>query len=108
MEDFSYLITVRRFSRVLLTFTDFYMDSYYQSDNCFYSYMEVFDGGSATDPILQTLCGLDIPKPITTTSNKVFIKIHHTPYYKGVRFSITWKELYGVLWSGPRRISNCI
>lgn len=40
-EIYTWTIVVKRFRAVLITFTDFYVDIYYNEDNCYFSYVEV-------------------------------------------------------------------
>ncbi|KAK1174071.1 hypothetical protein AOXY_G4351, partial [Acipenser oxyrinchus oxyrinchus] len=43
-------------------------------DNCNYDYLEVRDGSSETDALIGKYCGSELPAPITSTSNRLWIK----------------------------------
>uniref|UniRef100_A0A8C4TGW5 CUB domain-containing protein n=1 Tax=Erpetoichthys calabaricus TaxID=27687 RepID=A0A8C4TGW5_ERPCA len=42
--------------------------------NCSFDYLEVRDGSSETDPLIGKYCGTSAPPPITSSSNKLWIK----------------------------------
>ena len=39
-----------------------------------YDYLEIRDGSSAAPPLLGKLCGIEIPAPIQSTQNQVWMK----------------------------------
>ena len=45
-----------------------------KSDNCKYDSLEVRDGISNDSPLLGRLCGREIPVPIQTSQNKLWMK----------------------------------
>lgn len=57
---------------------------------CTRSYLQIHDGGF-NDPLLATLCGMQIPSPIFSTSNKLSL---HSISERGV----TW-ESYDILYT---------
>ena len=56
---------------VVLTFHS--MDIY-SSYSCSFHYLEIRDGSSDASPLLAKLCGNNIPAPIQSTQNQVWIK----------------------------------
>ncbi|XP_074549445.1 cubilin [Halichoeres trimaculatus] len=59
-------------SQVFLTFSDFHLES---SSSCTYDYVAVYDGNSTSAPELARLCGNQMPVPINSSSNQLYIKL---------------------------------
>ncbi|VDK77525.1 unnamed protein product [Dibothriocephalus latus] len=51
---------------IALTFDTFDLET---DKDCSYDYIEIFDGIPFSSPMLQKLCGTDLPNPIWSTSN---------------------------------------
>lgn len=51
---------------------------------------QVFDGFDNTAPLLLEACGSEIPEPIKTTSNLVYITLNTDSFNKGTTFLIDW------------------
>ncbi|VDD74489.1 unnamed protein product [Mesocestoides corti] len=56
---------------VALTFQSFDIEKH---DNCVYDYLEIRDGLSESSPVLKKLCGSNLPTPIKSTNNMMYIK----------------------------------
>ena len=49
--------------------------SYYNNDDtCQTDYLEIRDGGSQDSPLIEYLCGDEIPAPIVSTQSKVWMR----------------------------------
>ncbi|XP_014830968.1 PREDICTED: cubilin, partial [Poecilia mexicana] len=59
-------------SQVQLSFSGFHLES---SSSCSYDYLAVHDGNSSTAPELAKLCGTELPRPINSSSNQLYIKL---------------------------------
>ena len=44
------------------------------SNTCTFDYLEIRDGSSAASPLLGKLCGSEIPAPIQSSQNQVWMK----------------------------------
>ncbi|XP_072174323.1 cubilin-like [Diadema setosum] len=66
-----YVITAGDGQVVTLTFSAFDIEDH---ASCQYDYLEVRDGASSSANLIATLCGAQIPAPITTTSNSMYLK----------------------------------
>ncbi|CAL8097727.1 unnamed protein product [Calicophoron daubneyi] len=64
-------ITVPVGYSVALTFQSFQLEKH---DTCVYDYLEVRDGLTDTSPLLKKLCGSQLPSPIKSTNNVMYIK----------------------------------
>ena len=71
--DCVYAISQPTGNIIMLTFHS--MDIYY---NSYFSYctdfLEIRDGSSAASPLLGKICGNEIPAPIQSTQNQIWIK----------------------------------
>ncbi|KAH9281792.1 Tolloid-like protein 1 [Echinococcus granulosus] len=56
---------------VALAFQSFDIEKH---DNCVYDYLEIRDGLSESSPVLKKLCGSNLPTPIKSTNNMMYIK----------------------------------
>ncbi|KAF4095682.1 cubilin isoform X1 [Onychostoma macrolepis] len=59
-------------STVELTFGDFHLEN---SINCNYDYLAVYDGGSTSSPEVAKLCGNQIPPPISSSRENMYVKL---------------------------------
>ena len=80
--DCTYTISQPTGTVILLNFlsmdTEFYDYDYYDDyvhdyDEC-YDYLEIRDGPSKDSPLLDKLCGSDIPAPIQSSLNQLWMK----------------------------------
>lgn len=54
---------------------DYYFYSYYSSDDtCDTDYLEIRDGSSRESPLIEYVCGDEIPAPIMSTQNNVWMR----------------------------------
>ncbi|XP_061441668.1 cubilin [Rhineura floridana] len=106
--DCSWVIRVDSGHRVLLNFTDFEIESHRA---CLYDYvavsneryfsgivmtnsdspLKVFDGPNDEAPLLQKVCGLRTPSPITATQNTMFVRFRsdRTVHLRGFKAQFT-------------------
>ncbi|VDK85931.1 unnamed protein product [Dibothriocephalus latus] len=56
---------------VALTFQSFDIEKH---DNCVYDYLEIRDGLAETSPLLKKLCGSNLPTPIKSTNNMMYVR----------------------------------
>ncbi|KAK0075492.1 hypothetical protein PV325_006820, partial [Microctonus aethiopoides] len=59
----------------------------------------IYDGYDAEAPVLTELCGLNLPEPIQSSSNVVFIKFSGDSYREGNWFHLNWFQV-------PQTIKN--
>ncbi|TRY89102.1 hypothetical protein DNTS_004573 [Danionella cerebrum] len=59
-------------SRVELSFGDFHLEDI---SHCVYDYLTVYDGNSTSAAELATLCGNQIPAPITSSKENMYVKL---------------------------------
>lgn len=104
----SWQIMVRPLHKILLTFKDFYFD--HSDDYCYSTTLnvnilnviliviirgcfQIFDGPDDNHPALGSFCGPIPPKPITTSSNLVYIVIENEMTVNGGKLLLEWKEV---------------
>uniref|UniRef100_A0A673AMU3 Cubilin n=1 Tax=Sphaeramia orbicularis TaxID=375764 RepID=A0A673AMU3_9TELE len=59
-------------SQLLLSFSDFHLEA---SSSCAYDYLAVYDGNSSSSTELVRLCGNQVPSPIHSSTNQLFVKL---------------------------------
>ena len=59
---------------ILLNFLSMDIQKYWYTDNC-YDYLEIRDGPSTASPLLDKLCGSDIPAPIQSNQNQLWMRL---------------------------------
>ncbi|XP_068206241.1 LOW QUALITY PROTEIN: cubilin-like, partial [Palaemon carinicauda] len=69
-------IRVPQGETVSLTFSEFHLERHHA---CRWDYVEIRDGGSPDSPLIRRACGLDIPDPVTSSGNQLFV-IFHSDY----------------------------
>ncbi|XP_070536661.1 cubilin-like [Ptychodera flava] len=67
----AWLITVASGSVVTLFFVDFDLESH---SSCNYDYVRVYDGTDETAPLLENMCSGQVPVPVSSTENVMFVK----------------------------------
>ncbi|KAK4871991.1 hypothetical protein RN001_016115 [Aquatica leii] len=91
-ETFSWTITVTFGKAIMISFIDFYVESY-SDDDCFLSKLEVYDGYDNEAPQLAGLCGITLPETIKSTSNVANVKMIYDSVRHGSRFLLEWIEI---------------
>uniref|UniRef100_A0A1Y1LNZ2 Cubilin n=1 Tax=Photinus pyralis TaxID=7054 RepID=A0A1Y1LNZ2_PHOPY len=91
-EEMSWTVTVTFGKAILISFADFYLETY-SNEDCFLTLMEVYDGYNDEARSLKTLCGISLPESIQSTSNVVFIKMRFESLRHGSRFLLDWLEV---------------
>nr|VZI24470.1 unnamed protein product [Spirometra erinaceieuropaei] len=76
-------------SYITLTFDSF--DLEFQSE-CILDYLEIYDGSSTNSPMLQKLCGDDIPPPARSTDNTMYVKFVSDDSVQGGGFSAWFQK----------------
>lgn len=61
------------------------------SDGCLNNYLTVHDGGTVHSPVLQTLCGQNMPGTIQSSSNTLFVKFSGNDRAPSIGFKATIK-----------------
>ncbi|XP_071156308.1 cubilin-like isoform X2 [Mytilus edulis] len=78
-----FIISLPAGSRITLTFSSFDVED---SSDCSYDYVEIRDGTSADSAVLNKFCGSQVPDPVTTTQNSMWVKfvsdgsVHNTGF----------------------------
>ncbi|XP_018577861.1 cubilin-like [Anoplophora glabripennis] len=88
---FAWKITVAPRKRILLSFKDFYVESY--SDECFSANFMVYDGVDETAPELKSICGIELPDPIKSSTNILYITMEYSYVRMGSKFLVEWLEI---------------
>ena len=70
-DDCEYFISVNGLHNIELTFNALDIPL---NINCNESYISIYDGYSSSSPLLARKCGLQVPSPIRTTSNQVYLR----------------------------------
>ncbi|CAH2282322.1 cubilin [Pelobates cultripes] len=88
----SWVIRVKDGHRVILNFTDFDVEFH---NACEYDSVSVYDGENSDAPVLQILCGSQVPSAIISTQNTMFIHLQsdHSGQHRG--FSSQFSEACG-------------
>ncbi|KAJ8936435.1 hypothetical protein NQ318_015581, partial [Aromia moschata] len=88
-------ITVSSRKKILLTFKEWFMETQPMADEeeCFYSFLSVYDGDDSTATNLASYCSTDTPDPVQSTSNVLYIELENNVYWFGMRFVLEWLEI---------------
>uniref|UniRef100_W5MX16 Cubilin n=1 Tax=Lepisosteus oculatus TaxID=7918 RepID=W5MX16_LEPOC len=92
--DCSWVISVDRHHRIILNFTDLDIE---QHGTCAYDYIAIYDGPSASAPILGHLCGQQRPSPLTSTQNTIFLRFRSDSSYNHRGFRAQFSETCGAI-----------
>ena len=68
---------------------------------CYYDYLEIRDGGSEQSEVLTKLCGDEIPNPIQSTQNEVWIRWGQCNNYSTCRKWRFKRQIWGFMRSSP-------
>lgn len=84
-------ITIQPFgaSTVTIDFISFDVEAG-TGGNCNYDYLEIHDGPSTADPLIDTYCNNNVPTTFTSTGNAVTIVFHSDPGVQDPGFQIDW------------------
>ncbi|XP_017881696.1 cubilin [Ceratina calcarata] len=89
-EPLDWRITVEFGSVIRIDVTDLFIES---PEFYCHSQLEIFDGYNTEAPSLLATCGLDRPKPVTTSSNVAFIKLTMYLVRQGSVFDLNWIQI---------------
>jgi len=78
-----WLIRVHPLERIQIKFTVFDLEHH---SRCRWDYLEIRDGDSEQSPLINRFCGQDVPQPIVSTGNKVWIKFRADNSFTGQGF----------------------
>ncbi|KAK3892747.1 hypothetical protein Pcinc_003437 [Petrolisthes cinctipes] len=92
-----WVIRVHPQERVNLNFTEFHLE---QSRTCYWDYVEVRDGGEADSPLITKACGLNLPEPITSSGNQLYVLFHSDYSVAHAGFTATYQVDCGGEYSG--------
>uniref|UniRef100_A0A0X3NN85 Tolloid-like protein 1 n=1 Tax=Schistocephalus solidus TaxID=70667 RepID=A0A0X3NN85_SCHSO len=82
-------ITVPKGYSVLLTFETFDLED---DTKCQYDYLQVFDGTLKSSPLLKTMCGANLPEPITSTGNTMALRFVSDNVIQKLGFAATFQK----------------
>ncbi|XP_053323004.1 cubilin [Spea bombifrons] len=88
----SWLIRVDSGHRVTLNFTDFDIESH---RSCNYDSVSLYDGEDSEAPLIQVLCGSQLPSPLTSTQNTMFVLLRSDGSRQHRGFSARFSEACG-------------
>ncbi|KAK7065275.1 hypothetical protein SK128_012047 [Halocaridina rubra] len=77
---------------VTLNFTEFHLEGHHA---CRWDYVEIRDGGDADSPLIRRACGLNIPEPIQSTGNQLFVIFHSDNSISRRGFTATYQVACG-------------
>lgn len=70
-------------------------------DDCVYDHLEIRDGGNKNANVLAMLCGYNLPAPIKSTSNQIYIKFFSDDSVMKRGFSLNF--IAGKSWHGSNK-----
>ncbi|XP_037084279.1 tolloid-like protein 2 [Pollicipes pollicipes] len=70
-KDCIWKITVEEGHKIAFEFTAFEVENH---DNCFYDYVEVRNGPTDDSPLIGKYCGYQLPEPLTSSSNNLWVR----------------------------------
>lgn len=75
---------------VQIEITDMFIEN---SGSICYSYLKVYDGYDEDAPVLQEICGTNIPEPFTTNSNIAYLELSSDILRQGSWFRLNWIQI---------------
>nr|CAD7455080.1 unnamed protein product [Timema tahoe] len=88
---YNWRITVQFGKAIAISFKDFYIPTY-DTDTCYFS-LKIYDGYDNTAPTLLERCGLQLPDPVTSSANIVYISLDFNLVRTGIWFLLEWQEV---------------
>lgn len=80
-------VTVSRGHIIVVNFTYLKIE---EGTGCKYDRVEIRDGPKETSPLLGNYCGHNIPKPLTTSTNTLYVKFESDSTHNRQGFNATW------------------
>ncbi|XP_063226608.1 cubilin [Bacillus rossius redtenbacheri] len=105
--EFSWRVTVDFGMAISITFQDFYVST---DPDCDIRVLKIYDGFDQTAPVLKSLCGPQLPDPITSSSNIVYIMFESSSSWDGSWFLLSWLQVerqHGSAGLTPASSSGC-
>lgn len=78
-----WLLRVHPLERIQIKFTLFDLEAH---SRCRFDYLELRDGDNSESPLINRFCGREIPRPVISTGNKVWIKFRADSSLTGLGF----------------------
>ncbi|XP_043916230.1 cubilin-like [Protopterus annectens] len=98
-----YIIRQPENEKIFLNFTHMDLESH---GTCSWDYIEVRDGDTETDPLIGKYCGSVIPEPITSNSNRLWIKFKSDASVTKGGFRAIYQVACGGVYSGEGEIRS--
>ncbi|XP_030055456.1 cubilin isoform X1 [Microcaecilia unicolor] len=92
-----YIITQPTGEKIYLNFTHLELENH---SGCSWNYIEVRDGGTEIDPLIERYCGSTVPAPITSSSNRLWLRFRSAASATGARFRAVYQVACGGQQSG--------
>ncbi|XP_069688891.1 cubilin [Periplaneta americana] len=89
--QFFWRIVVDSGKAIAITFKEFFIDIYSLTE-CHY-YLAIYDGFDETAVKLFQGCGGNLPDPVTSSSNIVYIEFNSSPVRLGSKFFLEWLQV---------------
>jgi hypothetical protein len=78
-----WLLRVHPLERIQIKFTLFDLEAH---TRCRFDYLELRDGDNSESPLINRFCGREIPRPVVSTGNKVWVKFRADSTFTGQGF----------------------
>ena len=72
-----------------------------RSANCRFDYVEVREGGSPQSPLIGRYCGRNLPLPVTSIGNQLFVRFRSDFSVASSGFRARYQTLCGGTWTNP-------
>ena len=96
--DCEWVIRATPNERVRLTFAAMSLE---RSSNCRFDYIEVREGGSPQSPLIGRYCGRNLPLPVTSLGNQMFVRFRSDFSVASSGFRARYQTLCGGTWTSP-------
>ncbi|KAK2886327.1 cubilin [Channa argus] len=90
--DCSWVISVDPNHRVFFNFTDLDIEHH---GECSWDYVAIHDGPTMSSPLLAQVCGTNLPVPITSTQNTIYVRFRSDASSNHRGFSARFSEACG-------------
>ncbi|KAJ8312940.1 hypothetical protein KUTeg_010313, partial [Tegillarca granosa] len=68
----SWVIVAKKYQTIILEFEDFALEAH---DQCLWDKVVIHDGSSVNSPLIGSFCGDDLPQPIVSTGETLYIRL---------------------------------
>ncbi|XP_054159895.1 LOW QUALITY PROTEIN: cubilin-like [Oppia nitens] len=94
--DCDWIIRVHPMERIEIKFSLFDLESHNQ---CSFDFLEIREGDNSESPLINRLCGQQMPRPIVSNSNKLWIKFKADVSQTGQGFRAEYTTVCGGLYT---------